>query len=81
VAKKANIELSFNFMLEVDWKATIDNKVDNLVARMAKVDSMATFLAEIKAMLQARQPSKHQVDLPPKELVYETPRSITQAAK
>ncbi len=48
---------------------------------MAKVDSMATSLIEIKAMFQARQHSKHWVDLPPKELVYETPRSTTQMTK
>jgi hypothetical protein len=48
---------------------------------MAKVDSMATALAEIKAMFQARQHSNHQVDLSPKELVYEPSRSTTQATK
>jgi hypothetical protein len=68
-------------MLDADWKITIDNKVDNLVAGMAKVDFMSTSLAEIKAMFQARQHSKHRVDLLPKELVCETPTSTTQAAK
>jgi len=81
VAKKAKIELPPNSMLDADWKIIIDNKVDNLVAGMAKVDFMSTSLAEIKAMFQARQHSKHRVDLLPKELVCETPTSTTQAAK
>jgi hypothetical protein len=55
VAKKAKIELPLNFIIYVDWKATIDNKVENLVVGMTKVDSMAASLVEIKAMLQARQ--------------------------
>jgi hypothetical protein len=54
VAKKANIELTPNFIIDVDWKVAIDSKVDNLVAGMAKLDSMAVSLVEIKAMLQAR---------------------------
>ncbi len=55
MAKKAKIELPLNFIIYVDWKATIDNKVENLVVGMTKVDSMAASLVEIKAMLQARQ--------------------------
>ncbi len=65
MAKKAKIELPPNFITNADWKVTIDSKVDNLVG-MAKVDSMAVCLVKIKAMFQARQHSKHQVDCPPR---------------
>jgi hypothetical protein len=41
------------------------------MARMAKVEPMVDYLVEFKAMLQARQHSKHQ-ELSPKELVYHT---------
>jgi hypothetical protein len=59
-------------MLDGEWKAAIGAKVNNLMVGMAKVESMVDSLAEIKAMLQARQHSKHQ-ELSPKELVYDTP--------
>jgi hypothetical protein len=52
VAKKVKIELPLIFMLDANWKVTINSKVDNLVVRMAKVDSMATFLAKIKPNFQ-----------------------------
>lgn len=81
MAKKAKIELPSNSIIYANWKATIDSKVDNLVAGMAKVDFMEAALAKIKAMFQARQHSNHQVDLSPKELVYEPPRSTTQVTK
>jgi hypothetical protein len=67
-------------MLDGEWKAAIGAKVDTLMVGMAKVESMADSLAEIKAVLRARQRSKHQ-ELPPKELVYDTPVSTTQAAQ
>jgi hypothetical protein len=52
VAKKAKIKLSPTSMLDADWKVTIDNKVDNLVVGMAKVDFVATSLAKIKTIFQ-----------------------------
>lgn len=66
MAKKAKIELPPNFIIDADWKATIDSKVDNLVVGMAKVDSMAICLVEIKAMFQARQHSTSSRFAPPR---------------
>jgi hypothetical protein len=63
-------------MLDGKSEATIRAKVDTLMARMAKVEPMVDYLVEFKAMLQARQHSKHQ-ELSPKELVYDTPMSTT----
>ncbi len=37
--------------LDVEWKATIEAKVDSLVARMAKVESLVESMAKIKAIL------------------------------
>jgi hypothetical protein len=38
----------------VEWKATIEAKVDSLVVGMAKVESLVKFMAKIKAMLANR---------------------------
>ncbi|CAK9860951.1 unnamed protein product [Sphagnum jensenii] len=67
-------------MLDGESKATIRAKVDTLMVGMAKVESMVDSLVEFKAMLQARQHSKHQ-ELSPKEVVYDTPMSTTQATQ
>jgi hypothetical protein len=63
----------------MEWKATIEAKVDSLVVGMAKVESLVESMAKIKAMLVSKQ---HQ-ELPPREcsmsLVSTIPISITQA--
>jgi hypothetical protein len=42
------------FKLDEEWKASMETKVDALIARMTKVDSMAKSMAKIKAMLHKR---------------------------
>jgi len=44
--KKVKIEQSS--MLDVEWKVAIEAKLDNLVARMAKVEPMVDSINEIK---------------------------------
>jgi uncharacterized protein YhjY with autotransporter beta-barrel domain len=55
--KKAKIKQ--NSMLDVGWKVSIKAKVDNLVARMAKSESMVDSMAEIKTMLTQMQYFEH----------------------
>jgi hypothetical protein len=41
--------------LDVEWKATIEAKVNSLMVGMAKMDSLVEPMVEIKAMLASRQ--------------------------
>jgi hypothetical protein len=41
-------------MLNVEWKATIDAKLDSLVVGMAKMEPMVDSINKIKAMLQQK---------------------------
>jgi hypothetical protein len=41
-------------MLDVEWKAAINAKLDSLVARMAKMEPMVDSINKIKAMLQQK---------------------------
>ncbi|CAK9870709.1 unnamed protein product [Sphagnum jensenii] len=66
--KKNYAFMQQRFKLEEEWKVSMEAKVNALMARMIKVDSMVESMVEIKAMLEKKHGH-------PKALTYTNPPS------